>query len=361
MKGIIVLEDGSVIEGLAFGARKTVFGELVFNTSMTGYCEALTDPSYKGQILMMTYPLIGNYGVDPSTFESPRIQPMGYVVRERCKVPSHTSSKMTLEKFLLANDIPGIENVDTRKLTIKIRVHGTMKSCLTTEESDVKELVEKVKTMPPPEKSNLVKLVTCNEVIRHKGANGKRRVVVIDCGAKGSIIRGMKRFCDVLQVPYDFPADEISALKPDGIIISNGPGDPSHPKILNKTAKTIRALITEYPIFGICLGHQILSLVFGGKTYKMKFGHRGVNQPVKNLKENRVYITSQNHGFAVRDLPSELETAELNVNDSTVEGMRHKELPIFSVQYHPEASPGPHDTNHLFERFHSMLRGKEDA
>jgi carbamoyl-phosphate synthase small subunit len=361
MSGIIVLEDGTVVEGLAFGAKKTVFGELVFNTSMTGYCEALTDPSYKGQILMMTYPLIGNYGVDPSTFESQIIQPMGYVVRENCKVPSHPRSKMSLDQFLLENDIPGIENIDTRKLTIKIRVFGTMKAALSTDGWDVKELVDKVKAMPPPEESNLVELVSCDKAIHHKGADGNRKVVVIDCGVKGSIIRGMSKFCDVIQVPYDTTADEVSSLDPDGVIISNGPGDPAHPMVLEKTAKTIRGLIGEYPMMGICLGHQILSLALGGKTYKMKFGHRGVNQPVKNIEENRVYITSQNHGFAVKDVPSELEVTELNVNDSTVEAIRHVELPVFSVQYHPEASPGPHDTRHLFNRFNSLLRGHGNA
>jgi len=361
MKGVLVLEDGSVVEGNVFGAQTTVFGELVFNTSMTGYCEALTDPSYKGQILMMTYPLIGNYGVDPSTFESPAIQPWGYVVRENCKIPSHVKSKMSLHKFLLGNDVPGIENIDTRKLTIKTRVHGTMKAALSTEKHDVKKLLEKVKLMPYPDKSNLVGLVSCEEAVHHKTSNGKLRVVVLDCGVKASIIKELSRFCDVIQVPYDTPEDEISALKPNGILVSNGPGDPAHPDVLNTTAKTIRALAGEYPMFGICLGHQILALAFSSKTYKMKFGHRGSNQSVKNLEENRVYITSQNHGFAVGDMPSELELTELNVNDSTVEGLKHKELPIFSVQYHPEASPGPHDTRHLFKRFYSMLRGKKDA
>lgn len=361
MKGVLVLEDGSVIEGHGFGAQKTVFGELVFNTSMTGYCETLTDPSYKGQILMMTYPLIGNYGVDPATFESPIIQPLGYVVRENCKVPSHARSKMSLNEFLLKNDVPGIENTDTRKLTIKIRVHGTMKAALSTEERDVDKLLAKVKAMEYPDQSNLVGLVSCKKPIHHKSANGKHKIVVMDCGVKGSIIKGMTRFCDVIQMPYDSSVDEISAQKPDGILVSNGPGDPAHPDVLRTTARTIQALTSEYPFFGICLGHQILALAFKGKTYKMKFGHRGSNLSVKNLEENRVYITSQNHGFAVGDVPSELEITELNVNDSTVEGLRHKELPIWSVQYHPEASPGPQDTRHLFERFYSMIRGKGDA
>jgi carbamoyl-phosphate synthase small subunit len=358
MSGLLVLEDGTTVKGAAFGAEKTVFGELVFNTSMTGYCEALTDPSYKGQILMMTYPLIGNYGVDPSTFESDRIQPLGYVVRERCEVPSHPRSKMTLDEFLKEYDLPGIEGIDTRRLTTKVRVHGTMKAALTTEDWDEKELLMKVKSMESPEKSNLVGLVTCGENIRHLGVNDRYRVVVIDCGVKGSIIRRMTQFCEVIQVPYDRSPEEISELKPNGILISNGPGDPSHPEVMDNTARTVRTLSGEYPMLGICLGHQVMSLAFGGATYKMKFGHRGSNQPVKNLVENRVRITSQNHGFAVGDVPSELEVTELNVNDSTIEGMKHKELPIFSVQYHPEASPGPHDTRGLFKRFFSMLRGE---
>jgi carbamoyl-phosphate synthase small subunit len=356
MSGVLVLEDGTVVRGAAFGTAKTVFGELVFNTSMTGYCEALTDPSYKGQILMMTYPLIGNYGVDPSTFESERIQPMGYVVRERCEVPSHPRSKMTLDEFLKDNDVPGIAGIDTRMLTTKVRVRGTMKAALATEKWDEDELLRKVKSMESPEKSSLVGQVTCRENIRHPGANDSHRVVVVDCGVKGSIIRRMTQFCEVVQVPYDASPEDIYRLKPNGILISNGPGDPSHPEVLEHTAQTLRALSGEYPMLGICLGHQILSLAFGGRTYKMKFGHRGSNQPVKNLEENRVYITSQNHGFAVGDVPSELEVTELNVNDSTMEGMRHRELPIFSVQYHPEASPGPHDTRGLFRQFYSTLR-----
>ncbi len=356
MIALLALEDGTLLRGYAFGARTTAFGEIVFNTNMTGYCEALTDPSYKGQILMMTYPLIGNYGVQPDTFESDRIQPSAFVIRENCQHPDHCGSERSLSQFLESNDIPGISNVDTRMLTIKIREHGTLKAAVSTEGiTDPDELVRTVAEMPHPTESNLVSLVSCKEIHRHTNG-GKRRIVLIDCGTKRSIIEGCLRIGEVIQVPYDTDAETIDGLEPDGILISNGPGDPAHREIINTTVRTVRKLSEKFPIMGICLGHQILSLALGGKTYKLKFGHRGGNQPVKNLITGRSYITSQNHGFAVSpELPDDLEVAEVNLNDNTVESIRHKGLPILSVQYHPEAAPGPHDARHLFGRFEKLM------
>ncbi len=356
MRALLALEDGTLLRGDAFGAETTAFGEIVFNTNMTGYCEALTDPSYKGQILMMTYPLIGNYGVQPETFESSSVQPSAFVIRENCNHPNHIDSKQTLSQFLDSNGIPGISDIDTRMLTIKIREHGTLKAALTTDSrTRPDELLEQVVKMPHPTETNLVSTVSCSEPISHKGMK-RRKIVLIDCGTKKSIIKGCLRIGDVVQVPFDTPADRIKQVEPDGVLVSNGPGDPAHPEMIRATVRTVRNLSEELPIMGICLGHQILSLALGGETYKLKFGHRGGNQPVKNLITGRSYITSQNHGFAVKpELPDELEVAEINLNDHTVESIRHRELPILSVQYHPEASPGPHDAHHLFDRFEKLM------
>lgn len=356
MKALLALEDGTLLRGEAFGARTTAFGEIVFNTNMTGYCEALTDPSYKGQILMMTYPLIGNYGVQPETFESDRIQPSAFVVRELCKYPYHIDSEMNLSQFLESNNIPGIADVDTRMLTIKIRKHGTLKAAVSTEpNTNPEKLLQEVISMPHPTETNLVSMVSCDKPVRHEGNNG-RRIVLIDCGVKNNIIDNCLRIGQVIQVPYDATADEILELEPDGVLVSNGPGDPAHPEILQTTVKTVECLSGEVPLMGICLGHQILSLALGAQTFKLKFGHRGGNHPVKNLTTGRGYITSQNHGFAVKpELPEDLEVAEINLNDGTVESIKHKSLPILSIQYHPEASPGPHDANHLFGRFKKLM------
>lgn len=360
MKALLVLEDGTCVEGIGFGAKKTVFGELVFNTNMTGYQESLTDPSYKGQILMMTYPLIGNYGVNRDDFESHRIQPEGFVVSEQCNFPSHRKQGKTLDEFLREHDVPGIAEIDTRALTIKIRKQGTVKAILATYDNgiDVEALKNKAKKMPHPTTRNLVDEVSCNKSIRHKG-KGKLVVALVDCGVKRNILRSLLQYCNVVQVPYNINADEIFKLKPDGIVISNGPGDPAHPEIKATTVKMLEKVSQDFPIMGICLGHQILSMVFGAETYKLKFGHRGGNQPVKDMESGMVYITSQNHGFAVKsDLKEDLKFTHFNVNDGTVEGMRHSSLPIFSVQYHPEASPGPKDSRHLFDEFMSIVKKK---
>jgi carbamoyl-phosphate synthase small subunit len=358
MKALLVLEDGTCVEGIGFGAKKTVFGELVFNTNMTGYQESLTDPSYKGQILMMTYPLIGNYGVNDDDFESKGIQPEGFVVSEQCHLPSHRKQNRTLSDFLKEQDIPGIAEVDTRALTIKIRKHGTVKAALSTFEDriDVEELVKKVKEMPHPTTRNLVDDVSCKDIIRHKG-KGDTNIALVDCGVKMNILRFLLMYSNVTQVPYNISSDELCQLKPDGILVSNGPGDPAHPEIIATTVKMLNNVASDFPIMGICLGHQILSMVFGAETFKLKFGHRGGNQPVKDMESQKVYITSQNHGFAVKPDPKdELKFTHFNVNDSTVEGMKHISLPIFSVQYHPEASPGPHDSNFLFNEFMDIVK-----
>jgi carbamoyl-phosphate synthase small subunit len=357
MRAVLVLEDGTCVKGTGFGAEKTIFGELVFNTNMTGYQESLTDPSYKGQILMATYPLIGNYGINKDNFESEKIQPEGYVVSEECDLPSHRKMGKTLDVFLKEHDIPGISEVDTRALTIRIRKHGTVKSALATSNSEIdeQELINEVRSMPPPESQNLVGMVSCKENIHHKG-NGKCNIVLVDCGVKRNILRFLLKHSDVVQVPYNISSDEIRSLKPDGILVSNGPGDPAHSEIMKTTVKMLKDVASDHPIMGICLGHQILSMVFGAETFKLKFGHRGGNQPVKDLESGKVYITSQNHGFAVKQKPQdEVKFTHFNVNDGTVEGMKHTSLPIFSVQYHPEASPGPHDSNFLFSEFMDIV------
>src|SRR5467141_163649 len=359
MEGSLVLEDGTAIRGAFFGARRKVFGELVFNTNMTGYTEALTDPSYHGQILMMTYPLIGNYGVDPDTMESDTIQPAGFVVREVCRAPSHPKSALGVPEFLDAHKTPGIEDVDTRALTIRIRSKGTMKAVLGPATEDVEALAKEVRETAHPDTRNLVAEVSCREIERHPGA-GKRTIVVVDCGVKRNIRREAQRYADVVRVPYDTSSDEILALKPDGVILSNGPGDPAHPGIVATSVRTTRELAGRVPLLGICLGHQLLALAFGGKTFKLKFGHRGGNQPVKDLRTGRVHITSQNHGYAIDPdslRESEFEVTHVNLNDRTVEGMAHREMPIFSVQYHPEARPGPWDNEYIFRDFVAEIKG----
>jgi carbamoyl-phosphate synthase small subunit len=362
MKAVLVIEDGTIIKGEGFGAEKTIFGELVFNTNMTGYQESLTDPSYKGQILMMTYPLIGNYGVNPNDFESKKIQPEGFVVNEICDLPSHRFQNRTVSDFLNEFDVPGICGIDTRALTIKTRKHGTMKAALATHENgngvDREGLMKMVQSMPYPDSRNLVGDVSCREVIHRRGED-KNRIVVVDCGVKENIIRSLLPHCSIVQVPYDTPSDEIRRLKPKGILVSNGPGDPAHSDVISTTGTMLEEIIQEYPVMGICLGHQIMSIVLGAKTFKLKFGHRGGNQPVKDLSSGKVYITSQNHGFAVSPDPvQEMIFTHVNVNDGTVEGMRHESLPVFSVQYHPEACPGPKDSHHLFSEFINVVKSQ---
>ena len=342
MKAILALEDGTVIDGEGFGTPKTVFGELVFNTSMTGYQKALTDPSYKGQLLMFTYPLIGNYGVS-GWYESDGIKPEGAVVAEWCSHPANSAK--TIGEFLREHRTPGIAEVDTRALTRHIRRRGTVKAALAFD-GDPEDIVEMVREMPHPMERNLVAEVGCDTVSR--GGRGKR-VVLIDCGTKRSILGELEKRFEVVRVPYRTSKEEIEALEPDGICISNGPGDPAHPAL----SPLVKALGTfDYPMLGICLGHQLLALSLGASTYKLKFGHRGANQPVKDLRTGKVYITAQNHGYAVAPT-DRIEVTHVNVNDGTVEGFQRDN--VMGVQYHPEGSPGPNDSMHVFDDFAGMI------
>jgi len=354
-KALLVLRDGSCFRGRGFGAEAVSEGELIFNTGFCGYQEALTDPSYAGQILTLTYPLIGNYGVNSEDFESEKIQVAGFVVREVCREPQHMKSKEKLDEFLTRFNIPGISNVDTRMIVRRIRNAGVMPACLSVysgREPDYKELLDRAKGLDYS-KIDFVERVASRE--RKEWGAGGKRVVVIDCGVKMSIVRELvERDLSVVSVPPRTAAKEILAMEPDGIVVSNGPGDPM---LLTYLAKTVRELAERLPVFGICLGHQIIAHAVEGRTFKLKFGHRGSNHPVEDLESGRVYITSQNHGYAVdeRSLPKEFIVTHRNCNDGTVEGMRHKELPVFSVQYHPEANPGPLDSKYFFDKFRKVM------
>jgi len=356
-EAIIALEDGRVFRGRSFGAPGTRCGELVFNTSMTGYQEILTDPSYAGQIVTMTYPLIGNYGVNPDDVESQRIQAEGLIVKECCRTPSNWRSRQSLPDYLVGQGIIGIEGVDTRALTLHIRTAGAMKAAISTNGRSADQLAEMARAWEGLVGRDMVRCVTGKEVVRWPvPPNPRFRVVAYDFGVKHNILRLLAAGgCEVTVVPAYTPAAEALALKPDGVLLSNGPGDPA---ALTRIIPEVQALIGKVPIFGICLGHQLLGLALGGTTFKLKFGHRGANQPVKELATGRVDITSQNHGFCV-DIaslpPDEVELTHVNLDDGTLEGFRHRKLPLFAVQYHPEASPGPHDASHLFERFVKMM------
>lgn len=357
MKRLLILEDGSVYEGTAFGADHFQVGELVFNTGMSGYQEVLSDLSYCGQIVMMTYPMIGNYGINHDDFESLDPAVFGFVVRECCEQPSNFRSDYTLDEFLKMKNIPGIQGVDTRAITRKLRTSGTMRAIMADEGVDVEEIVKILKNTELMH-DQVARVSTRNPFpIPNRG----RRVVLMDFGAKLGIIRELsKRNCDLTVVPYDTDAQSILDLKPDGVMLSNGPGDP---KDVPEAVATIRELMGKVPLFGICLGHQLISLASGANTVKLKFGHRGCNHPVINLASGKVEMTSQNHGYAV-ELDS-LEGTDLvmthqALNDKSVEGVRHTKYPVFSVQYHPEASPGPEDSNYLFDQFMELME-KEHA
>jgi carbamoyl-phosphate synthase small subunit len=355
----LVLEDGTILEGTGFGYEKTTYGEVVFNTGMTGYQESLTDPSYLGQILIMSYPLIGNYGTNPYDIESDKVQVRGFVVRESCVEPSDMYHGRTLDSYLKENKVPGISELDTRAAIINIREKGTPRGALVFDE-DPEDVLERVRKMSFPSDDNLVGQASTKVVIRHESTKkGARTIALFDCGVKENILRELRKRFVVIQLPYDTPAKWFKDHEVDGVMISNGPGDPDHPEMRGATIKTIREIKEDLPIMGICMGNQLLALAFGGQTYKLKFGHRGANQPVKH--KDRVYITSQNHGYAVDPKSLEgtgLEITHINANDGTLEGMTHKDLPIFSVQYHPEACPGPRDTTFLFDDFVKILEAR---
>lgn len=354
---VLVLEDGTVVKGRGFGAEGRIEGEVVFNTSMSGYQEALTDPSYRGQILMLTYPLIGNYGINRGNSESDRIQAEGFIIRELSRHTGHSESEKTLDEFLIEQGIPCMEDVDTRSLTRKIRIHGVLNGILKYpyEEKEISDLKEEAGNLKSISDLDLVDRVSVKRTVRYD-VKSKKTVVLVDCGVKESIIRCiLKRKVNVIQVPAKTSADEILGYEPNAVLVSNGPGDPERADYVVETVKKL--ISTETPMFGICLGLQIIALASGARTYKLKFGHRGSNHPVKDLKTVRAHITSQNHGFAVdaESMPDDLEVTHISLNDGSVEGITHKELPIRAVQYHPEAHPGPWYNYYLFDEFIEMM------
>jgi carbamoyl-phosphate synthase small subunit len=382
MKATLALADGRIFEGTAFGAEGETTGEVVFNTSMTGYQEILTDPSYEGQLVAMTYPEIGNVGVNPEDIESRKPFVNGFIVKNYTSQPSNWRALQPLHEYMKAHGIVGIQGIDTRSLVRHLRDHGSQEGVISTLTDDADELVAKAKSSPGLVGQDLVREVTCEEayewdqgmwqlgegykVREHATINAKRRgkgtfvspgffVVAYDYGIKYNILRNLAEAgCRVRVVPAATPAEDVLALNPDGIFLSNGPGDPD---AVPYAKENVRKLIGKKPVFGICLGHQIMGLALGGKTYKLKFGHHGGNQPVMDLTTRKVEITSQNHGFAVDadSLEGRAEVTHLNLNDNTVEGLAHRDLPIFSVQYHPESSPGPHDADYLFKRFTDLM------
>jgi len=361
MEAILALEDGRIFEGTSFGVPGEHYGEVVFNTGMTGYQEVLTDPSYKGQIVTMTNPLIGNYGINDEDMESRALWLEGFVVREVCREPSNWRSAKDLPSFLKDYNVVGIEGVDTRALTRHIREAGAMRAIISTEDFNADSLFEKVRHSPDLIELDMVREVTCDKPYTVNAINGPQ-VVVMDFGVKSSILWQLNDSgCTITVVPAATSADEILRLKPDGVLLSNGPGDPA---AVGYAVDTIRELLSikTLPMFGICLGHQLLGLALGGDTYKLKFGHHGGNHPVKDMTTGKIDITVQNHGFCVDRESLEKNTIEIthmNLNDGTLEGIRHKELPLFSVQFHPEAGPGPHDTRNLFSRFVELMVKKK--
>lgn len=371
---LLVLEDGLIFQGRSFGATGEKSGEVVFNTSLTGYQEVLTDPSYAGQIVVMTYPEIGNYGVNSEDIESRGTFVQGFVVRDYVDRMSNWRAEKTLDAYLKEHGIVGISDIDTRKLVRHLRNRGAMRGIISSQESDVTALQTRVAAIPQMLGQELATVVSCDTAYQwpvqatlesdqsalDSNQRPKLHVVAYDFGIKYNILRHLAQYdFRITVVPAQTSAEEVIKLAPDGIFLSNGPGDPEP---LMNIAQNVRRLADNYPVFGICLGHQILGLAFGGKTYKLKFGHRGGNQPVKNLLSNQVEITSHNHGFSVDidSLPDqEIEATHINLNDHTLEGMRHRHLPVFSVQYHPEAAPGPHDASYLFDQFYQAVKARQ--
>ncbi len=356
-KAILVLEDGSVHEGYSFGYGADSIGEVVFCTSMVGYQEMLTDPSYAGQILIPTYPLIGNYGINEQDTESARIQVSGFVVREECVEPNHYLQRETIDRYLSENGISGIHGIDTRAITRKLRSAGVMMGIITGDKTP-EEALKVLKETPGYGTIDFVKQVTAPSIYKWQAKNGTAlyHVVVLDCGLKYNILRILNNLgCNVTVVPCTTPAEKIFELNPDGVLLSPGPGDP---ELLDYVVTTVKKLVEKIPMMGICLGVQMLSRAFGATTFKLKFGHRGGNHPVRELSTGRIHITAQNHGYAVDPdtLKGGLEMTHVNLNDGTLEGVRHKELPLFAIQYHSEASPGPLDNTYLFEQFITMMK-----
>lgn len=367
MKGgvaLLVLEDGSVYEGYAFGARVSAFGEVVFSTSMTGYQEMLTDPSFAGQIVMPTYPLIGNYGINERDFESGKIQVSGFVVREHSTSPSHTMSTSTLDEFLSGQGVSGISGVDTRAITRRLRTRGVMMGAIVVDETP-KRALAKLGEMPRYGSVDYVSKVTTGNPYEwtegeiDSSSQPRCRILVQDCGLKYNILRILQsKGCEVWAVPAGASADYILSRRPHGVVLSPGPGDP---ELIEYAVETAAGLVGKTPILGICLGNQVVGRAFGARTFKLKFGHRGGNHPVRDLATGLVHITAQNHGYAVDadSLPDELEVSHINLNDGTVEGLRHKSLPIMSIQYHSEGSPGPLDSEYIFDDFLKQVRDTE--
>jgi len=361
-KANLILEDGSIYEGYAFGSQKLSFGEVVFSTAMTGYQEMLTDPSFAGQIVVPTYPLIGNYGINEVYAESSKIQVSGFVVREHCLRPSNGMDTMSIHRYLESQGISAISGVDTRAITRRLRVHGVMMGIISVSENS-SEALSILNNIPKYEDSDFVsKVSTSRPYIWNTSQSGKQlpevryRIVVTDCGLKYNILRMLRdRGCEVVAMPATSTSEEILERDPDGVMLSPGPGDP---ELINYVVQNSAQLVGKVPIMGICLGNQVIGKIFGGKTFKLKFGHRGTNHPVKELKTGLVRITAQNHGYSVDPdtLQSEIEVSHINLNDGTVEGLRHKSLPIMSIQFHSEASPGPLDSQYVFDEFLEMIR-----
>ena len=356
----LVLEDGTFYSGFSFGFQKDVYGEVVFNTSMTGYQEMLTDPSYRGQILIPTYPLIGNYGISSKDVESSNIQVKGFVVRQFCEEPSHNNSIMNLDQYLENNKIPGIFGLDTRSIVKKIRNAGVMMGAISSN-NDIDNTIKKLNSMESYDDQNFVSEVSTQQKISPSNDSSKYKISLLDLGVKNNIIRLLEfRNCTVEVFPYTTKSIEILSNNPDGIVLSPGPGDPNN---LKDILPNIKAIIESgIPVLGICLGHQLIAKSLGVETFKLPFGHRGGNQPVKDIKKNRVYVTAQNHGYAVSSIDNHeyLEVTHINMNDGTVSGLMHKKLPVFSIQYHSEASPGPKDSEYIFDEFIKKIKEIKD-